>query len=185
MMSQYLQQEKLERSKPNGWCGRIKGWIYVTGISNITRYNTVKNNKMNVQGQDVVERSTAGWSCWRARYPLWIGRHSKKYRYKGVNRKISNLTRSLVQRKRGQADEILSSKVERFFRSIIYRDWKKNVVSLLLFLLTRKTHTGFVEINAVLKLGIVPLRRDSSSTRATEGPVILLGSDGRRDTKDI
>ena len=58
-------------------------------------------------------------------------------------------------------------------------------MSLLLFLLTRKTHTGFVEINAVLKLGIVPLRRDSSSTRATEGPVILLGSDGRRDTKDI
>ena len=178
MMSQYLQQEKLERSKPNGWHGRIKGWIYVTGISNVTRYNTVKNNKMNVQGQDVVERSTAGWSCWRARYPLWIERHSKKYRYKGVNRKISNLTRYIVQRKRGQADEILLSKVERFFRSIIYRDWKKNVVSLLLFLLTKKHIPGLSKSMQIWSLASYHSEETAAAREPPKALLFFLGVTG-------
>lgn len=52
----------------------------------VTRYNSIKNNIMNIEGQNIIRGSTARWSRGRSERPLGIGGHGKKYRYQRVNR---------------------------------------------------------------------------------------------------
>jgi len=89
---------------------------------------------MNIKRQDIIGRSADRWSGWRAWHPLGIRGHREKNWYKGVDREVRNFSRSSVQRKRGHSDEVLSTKAERFSWSIIYRNFKKIVILLLLII---------------------------------------------------
>jgi len=65
----------------------------------VTRYNAVINNIVNVQGQDIIERSRTRGRQRGTRNPLGIRGHCEENREDRINRKISNFTVILVQRK--------------------------------------------------------------------------------------
>ena len=80
--------------------------------------DTIINYKVNVQGKNIIEGS--GW-CWWTRSSLKIRGHREEYGDNGINRKISNSTILLVQRKGWNADKILLAKKEWLLGSIV--DW--------------------------------------------------------------
>ena len=97
-----------------------------------TRYNTIINNIVNVQGQDIVERSRTRRCQRGTQNPLGIRGHCEENRDDRINRKISNFTAMLVQRKGQHADEVLLAEKEGLFRGIVDQNWKDLLLSQLL-----------------------------------------------------
>lgn len=92
---------------------------------NVTRYNAIVDNIVNIEGQNIVVRSTARWSCRGTWYPFCIGGHGEKNQYQRIDRQVGNLTRPFVPRKGGHAHKVLLVKMEDFLRGIVDRNWKK------------------------------------------------------------
>jgi hypothetical protein len=79
-------------------------------VSLIVGNQTVVDDKMNVQGQNIIEGSGTRRPHRSSSNPLWIRRHSKEHRDDGINREITDLTILTIQRERWHANEVLSAK---------------------------------------------------------------------------
>src|SRR5438445_8024902 len=95
----------------------------------VTRYNAIINDIVNVQGQDIIERSRTQGCQRGTQNSLEIRGHCKENRDNRINRKINKFTAILVQRKGRHADEVLSAKKEGLSRSIIDQNWKDLLLS--------------------------------------------------------